>query len=73
MNTRTDARGTRIHRTVTALWTRYGGILLWVVVAHAVITAVLRLIPAFDALIVVPDGAIDLPNSMRSLYCYRAP
>lgn len=60
MSTHTDARGTRIYRIVTALWTRYGGILLWVVVAHAVITAVLRLIPAFDALIVVPDGAIDL-------------
>jgi hypothetical protein len=33
---------------------------LWLVVAHAVVTAILRLVPAFDAMVVVPEAAIDL-------------
>jgi hypothetical protein len=41
-------------------WTRYGGAFLWLVVAHAVVTAVLRLVPAFDALMHDPGAAIDV-------------
>ncbi|MEX2529295.1 MAG: hypothetical protein WD960_00855 [Gemmatimonadota bacterium] len=59
MSPRADVRGTRLFGIVP-LWTRYGGILLWGVVTHALITAVLRLMPAFDALIFLPEAAIDL-------------
>jgi hypothetical protein len=43
-----------------ALWSRYGGVMLAVIAAHAFITAVLRLTPAFEALMLRPDAAIDL-------------
>lgn len=42
------------------MWARYGGVLLALVAAHALITAALRLNPALDALMLVPDAAIDL-------------
>jgi hypothetical protein len=54
---RTDGVVTPPSRTSLAT---YGTALLWIVVAHAVVTAVLRLVVAFDALVVVPDAAIDL-------------
>jgi hypothetical protein len=45
---------------VRSAWSRYGAILLAVAVVHALATAGLRLDGAFDALIFVPDAAIDL-------------
>lgn len=46
--------------TATAGWTRYRDVLLWAVVVHAVLTAVLRLVPAFAALTTGLDEPIDL-------------
>jgi hypothetical protein len=41
-------------------WSRYGGVVLAVAAGHALLTAVLRLTGAFDALVFAPDGPIDL-------------
>jgi hypothetical protein len=45
---------------VRRAWARWGGIILAVAAAHAALTAVLRLHGAVDALLFVPDAAIDL-------------
>lgn len=41
-------------------WARYGGAVLTLAAAHALITAVLRLTGATESLAVLPDGPIDL-------------
>jgi hypothetical protein len=46
--------------TVHEAWARYGGAVLAVVAAHALVTAALRLDPALEALMIIPDAAIDL-------------
>lgn len=47
-------------RTIRMAWSRYGGAVLVLAAAHALVTAVLRLTGALDALILTPEGPIDL-------------
>jgi hypothetical protein len=54
------AEGTDPTSPIRSAWVRYGGVILALAAAHALVTAVLRLSPAFDALILVQEAAIDL-------------